>query len=106
MRKFYLTTLLILCFLFGFGLAGISAQDRNNRVVMEESVPETKITLAENRLVIENLPKDAVLEVFSIVGVKVYTQKIKAGTNEYQLNLPKGYYIIRIGDLAKKILLK
>ncbi|OJV35364.1 MAG: hypothetical protein BGO33_08840 [Bacteroidia bacterium 43-41] len=106
MRRFYLTTLFILFSLFGFGLAGIYAQDQNKGVVMEENVPETKIKVAENRLIIENLPKDGVLEVFSIVGVKVYTRKVKAGTNEYQLDLPKGYYIVRIGDLVKKILLK
>ncbi|MGI6047740.1 MAG: T9SS type A sorting domain-containing protein [Petrimonas sp.] len=106
MIKFYLTTLLIFFSLFGFGLEGISAQDQNRKVVMEENVTETKIKVSENRLIIENLPKDGILEVFSIVGVKVYTREVKAGTNEYQLDLPKGYYIIRIGDFVKKILLR
>lgn len=105
MRKFYLTALLTLFLMFGFGLAYVSAQVQN-KVVMEEIVPETKITYTENRLIVENLPKDAVLEVFSIVGVKVYSQKIKAGTNEYSLDLPKGYYIIRIGNIVKKISLR
>lgn len=106
MRKFYLITLFILFSLFGFELDGLHAQDQNRGVVTEENVTETKIKVSENRLIIENLPKDGVLEVFSIVGIKVYTRKIKAGTNEYQLNLPKGYYIVRVGDLVKKILLK
>lgn len=106
MRNFYLTTLLVLTTLFGFGLSGISAQEQDKEFVMEEKVPEVKITLAGNRLIIENLPKDDVLEVFSIFGTKVYSQKVKAGTNEYTLDLPKGYYIIRINNLAKKILLR
>lgn len=106
MRKFYRTTLCILLFLCGFGLDGIYAQDQSRKGIMGEAVPETKIKVTENRLVIENLPKDGVLEIFSIVGVKVHTRKVKAGTNEYQLDLPKGYYIIRIGNLVKKILLK
>ena len=106
MKRFYWTTLCILLFLCGFGIDGIYAQDQNRKEVMEEVVPETKIKVTENRLVIEILTKDGVLEIFSIMGVKVYTRKIKAGTNEYQLDLPKGYYIIRIGDLVKKILLK
>ncbi len=88
------------------GLTGFTRKIRAEGGIMEEAVPETKIKVTENRLVIENLPKDGVLEIFSIVGVKVYTRKVKAGTNEYQLDLPKGYYIIRIGDLVKKILLK
>jgi hypothetical protein len=106
MRRFYRAMLCVFFFLCGFGLDGIYAQDQVREGIVEENVPETKIKLAENRLIIENLPKDGVLEVFSIVGVKVYTRKVKAGTNEYQLDLPKGYYIIRIGDLVKKILLK
>ncbi|MDO5522959.1 MAG: T9SS type A sorting domain-containing protein [Bacteroidia bacterium] len=106
MIKFYLTTLFILFFLFGFGLDGAFAQVQKQEVVMEEVVPETTIKVSENRLIIENLPKDGVLEVFSIVGVKVYTRKVKAGTNEYQIDLPKGYYIVRIGEFVKKILLK
>lgn len=107
MTKFYLTTLFILFSLFGFGLEGISAQEQSKGIVMEETdIPETKIKVSENRLIIENLPKDGVLEIFSIVGVKVYTRKVKAGTNEYQIDLPKGYYIVRIGEFVKKILLK
>lgn len=106
MRKFYLATLFILFSMFSFELSDIKAQDQSRRVVVEENVSETKIKVSENRLIIENLPKDGVLEIFSIVGIKVYTQKVKAGTNEYQLNLPKGYYIVRIDDLVKKILLK
>lgn len=106
MRKFYLATLFILFSMFCFELSDIKAQDQSRRVVVEENVSETKIKVSENRLIIENLPKDGVLEIFSIVGIKVYTQKVKAGTNEYQLNLPKGYYIVRIDDLVKKILIK
>ena len=106
MRKTYRITFLITLLLLAFAPTATHAQSQSREIVMEESVLETKITWAENRLVVENLPKDGVLEIFSIVGVKVYTQKIKAGTNEYILHLPKGYYIIRIGDIVKKIALK
>ncbi|SCM55273.1 T9SS type A sorting domain-containing protein [Petrimonas mucosa] len=106
MRRLYRTTLSIFISLCGIGLDGIYAQDQNRVKVVEVSVPEPKIKVAENRLIIENLPKDGVLEIFSIVGVKVLTRQVKAGNNEYPLDLPKGYYIIRIGDLVKKILLK
>lgn len=106
MNKFYPITLLVLFFIPGGGFVDATAQERDRRMVMEESVPELKITLAGNRLIVENLARDAVLDVFSIVGVKVYSQKIKAGTNEYTLHLPKGYYIIRIGNFTKKIALK
>lgn len=61
------------------------------------------IKMADNRLIIENLPKDDILEIFNIMGVKVYNQRVKAGSNEYILSIPKGYYILKIGKLTKKI---
>lgn len=73
---------------------------------MTENKQETKISFSDNRLIVENLQEDSVLEVFSIVGMKVFSINITAGTNEYPINLPKGYYIIRIGNIAKKIALR
>src|SRR5690554_826206 len=64
------------------------------------------IKLAENRLVIENLPKEDILEIYNIMGVKVYNRRVNAGTNEYILSLPKGYYILKIGKLTKKIAIR
>ena len=63
------------------------------------------IKLSENRLIIENLPKDDILEIYNIMGVKVFTRRVKEGTNEYILNLPKGFYILKIGKYTKKIAL-
>ncbi|MDD4778150.1 MAG: T9SS type A sorting domain-containing protein [Fermentimonas sp.] len=64
------------------------------------------IKLAENRLIIEDLPKDEILEIYNIMGVEVYNRRIYAGTNEYILSLPKGYYILKIGKLTKKIAIR
>ena len=85
----------------------VKASDlRSHSFVMEDPTEQTEILMAGNRLIVKNLPEDGVLEIYSIVGVKVYSREIKAGTNEYPVNLPKGYYIIRIGKLAKKIALR
>ncbi len=100
-----LVIIIISSLLSGFCFAAI-AQQRQNRVVMEEQKPEVKISFTENRIIIENLPKDDVLEIFNVMGVKVYTQRVKAGTNEYNVNLSKGFYIIRVGTTTKKIAVK
>lgn len=105
MRKFCSTIVILLFLAFGFASMDISAQNRDE-VVVTDFLPETKIWVVENRLVIENLPQDAVLDVYSIVGMKVFSQKVKAGTNEYVLNLPKGYYIVKVGTIVKKIALR
>ena len=65
-----------------------------------------KVVFAESRIIIENLPTDNILEIYNIMGVKVYTRRLKAGTNEYNISLPKGYYIIKIGKFTKKIAIK
>lgn len=105
MGKFYLTSLLAFGLSFGFGLTKAKAFNQSS-FAMEESVEQTEITFAGNRLIVKNLEKDGVLEIYSIVGVKVFSREVKAGTNEYVLNLPKGYYIIRIGEIAKKIAIR
>lgn len=83
-------------------LQNLSGESQNG----EEPQDKTKIKLTENRLIIENLPEDEVLEIYNIMGMKVYNRRVKAGTNQYILSLPKGYYIIKIGKLTRKIAIK
>lgn len=72
----------------------------------EEPQEKTKIRLTGNRLIIEELPQDGILEIYNIMGAKVYNRRAKAGTNEYILSLPKGYYIVKIGKFTRKIAVK
>lgn len=86
-----------------------TAQLQNTTVELqkEEDLQEkTKIKLVDNRLIIENLPEDGILEIYNIMGVKVYNRRVKAGTNQQYLSLPKGYYIIKIGTFTRKIAIK
>lgn len=100
MKRFY-TILLTVLLLGGMGFPLIS-QVNPQRSVME-AAEKIKIKLSENRLTIENLPKDDILEIYNIMGVKVFSRRVKAGTNEYTLSLPKGFYILKIGKITKKI---
>jgi len=104
MRRFY--AILLLTFLFcSVGLPAYM-QEGKQQVVSEEPEIKTKIKLVDNKIIIENHPKDDVLEIYNIMGMKVYSRRIKAGTNEYALSLTKGYYIIKIGKITKKIALR
>ncbi len=105
MGKFYLTSIMVLALSLGLKATDNFAFNSNS-FIMEESVDKIEAIMSGNRLVVKNLKEDSVLEVYSIVGVKVYSREIKAGTNEYPLNLPRGYYIIRIGDTVKKIAIR
>ena len=78
-------------------------QDLQNSEELED---KAKIKLTGSQLLIENLPEDGILEIYNIMGAKVYNRRVKAGTNQYILSLPKGYYIIKIGKLTRKIAIR
>ena len=77
--------------------------DHISSTMLQDSL---KVVFTESRLIIENLPTDNILEIYNIMGAKVYTRRLKSGTNEYHISLPKGYYIIKIGKFTKKIAIK
>ena len=69
----------------------------------EKQKPEMIVKVVENRIYVENIQREVILEIYNIMGVKVLSRRVKAGTNEYTLSLPKGYYILKIGKITKKI---
>lgn len=77
--------------------------DPISKISLQDSL---RVVFTENRLIIENLRTDNILEIYNIMGAKVYTRRLKSGTNEYHISLPKGYYIIKIGKFTKKIAIK
>lgn len=58
---------------------------------------------SDNRLTIEHLKESAVLEIYNIMGRKVYSRSVAAGTTTLDISLTKGIYIIRLGKYTKKI---
>ncbi len=45
-----------------------------------------------------------VLEVYNITGVKVAAYRIDSESKQLSLgNLPKGYYILKVGDVVRKV---
>lgn len=101
-------TFFILLITLLFCSVGLRAytQESNHRTVTVEVENKTKIKVIENRIIIENLPKDELLEIYNIMGVKVFSRRVKAGTNEYTLSLSRGYYIIKIGEITRKIAIR
>ena len=51
-------------------------------------------------------PADSIVEIYSVVGIKVEEIKIKQPTAEYTLRIAKGYYIVRINDTVRKIAIR
>lgn len=46
------------------------------------------------------------MEVYNIVGVKLTTIRIDSTDVTVQVNLPKGYYIFKIGNVVRKVVMQ
>ena len=72
----------------------------------QNTKPEVEISFVDNRLKINNATVGSRLEVYSVVGVKVLEVEIKYSSGEYTVNLAKGYYIVRLGETVRKIVIR
>lgn len=90
-----------------FVLATISfafSQDGQKAVEVNE-LPTISIS-DTNRLTVQNAKQGDVLQLFSIVGVKVFETKMESSSKELTLNVPKGYYIVKVSNMVRKIVVK
>ena len=44
-----------------------------------------------------------VLQIFNVTGVRVMSIKVEGADKRYELNLPKGCYIVKVGKVVRKI---
>ncbi len=65
-----------------------------------------EVTVVGNKISTENAPIGKMIEIYSIVGLKVHEIEIKLSTTEYTLSVPKGYYILRIDNTVRKIAIR
>ncbi|MDD4514639.1 hypothetical protein [Massilibacteroides sp.] len=68
--------------------------------------PDVEISFVDNRLKVTNATIGSKLEVYSVVGVKVLEIEIKYPSGDYSVNLSKGYYIVRLGETVRKIVIR
>lgn len=59
-----------------------------------------------NKLYIRNGEPGMRIVIYSVVGTKVSEVELKSANSEIPLQLPKGYYILKIGEIARKIAVK
>ncbi|MDR1880551.1 MAG: T9SS type A sorting domain-containing protein [Tannerellaceae bacterium] len=68
--------------------------------------PVVEITASENRIKVTNAPAGSKLEVYSVVGIKVKEIEMKHASGEYTVDIAKGYYIVRIGEVVRKVAIR
>lgn len=97
-------------FLFTFSSqSAIWAQDGRKQETAQKEQPSSAIVLtvsADNQVRVQNAEPGARMEVYNIVGVKLTTIRIDSADTTVQVNLPKGYYIFKIGSVVRKVVIK
>ena len=103
---------LLYCFFFLLTFSSQSvawAQDGRKQETAQKEQPSSTIVLtvsAENRVRVQYAEPGSQREVYNIVGVKLTTIRIDSTDVTVQVNLPKGYYIFKIGNDVRKVVIK
>ena len=70
--------------------------------VMENTLSDVTLRVANNKVRVSGA-NGQVMEIFNLTGVKVATIRIESGDKSYNLNLPQGCYILKVGNIVRKI---
>ena len=65
-----------------------------------------KVSAVDSQIIVSNAPAKSKLEIYNIVGSKVKEIEMKQPSGEYPVSLPKGYYIVRIEGVVRKIVIR
>ena len=82
----------------------IMAQDIQKTQIENEQLPVT-VSVVGNTITVKNA-QNLVMEVYDITGKKVAAIRIESNDKTYELSVPRGCYIIKIGSMARKVYLK
>lgn len=70
--------------------------------VLEQNLPEISITLTQNNLHVTGANGQE-LKIYKVTGVCVQSFKVEGNDKHYELNLPRGCYIVKVGDVVRKV---
>ena len=62
----------------------------------------TSISYAEGTLSVTGA-EGQVLEVISLTGKRIMEERISSPAQRFELNIPKGRYIVKVGDVVRKV---
>ena len=98
------SSLVLLLFIL---IAPLSAQKAEKVAIpVAQETPSVSIFMKGNTLQLQNVNVGDKVEILSIVGVRVFLKKTESTNQDFELDLPKGYYIVKIGTIVRKISIK
>lgn len=103
MKRFALFLLIIFSFL---SQPVILAQEGRKYLPIDNEQTSVTLTVIGNTVRVLNATPGSVLEVYNVLGMKVASIKIDSVDKVITLNLPKGWYILKIENIARKVAIK
>ncbi|WP_099463656.1 MULTISPECIES: hypothetical protein [Parabacteroides] len=105
--KVFITILLALTLQVGSSIPAYASKLKSETFAIDQNdLKPIEISVSENRIHVENAPIGSILEIYSVVGIKVAEIELKQPSGDYTVNIAKGYYIIRIGETVRKIAIR
>ena len=92
-------------FLFIFLLSAgniVSLQARTAIDLIDLDVQSISVSLLGNVLHVVGAEEE-LLAIYNVTGVRVMSVKVDGNDKHYTLNLPKGCYIVKVGNVVRKI---
>lgn len=71
--------------------------------VIEDDLQEVTITMTSVSTLHVTGAYGMTLDIYNVAGMKVMSVKIDSTDKRYELNLPKGCYIVKVGKTVRKI---
>ena len=98
---------ILLCCLGLFAFRAQTQQANTVPSVLTQQVDNSiKVSAVDSRIIVSNAPEKSKMEIYNIVGSKVKEIEMKQPSGEYPVTLPKGYYIVRIEGIVRKIVIR
>ncbi len=90
--------------LLAFGVPTVSFANVAIEIIEQEF---QNVTISVNQSVVRvSGANGQVMHVYNVAGVRLMTIRIEGNDKSFELNLPKGCYIVKIGKTVRKISIK
>ena len=93
------------CAMMAQSFIDVNGKDNYEQIQME-TVEKPVVSVIENQLYVANVQENTVVEVKNMLGENVRTFRMKSKVERFDLNLKKGFYIVRIENFLHRIVVK
>lgn len=85
--------------------APVSANANNAIEIVDNDIVGITVTVSESTLRVTGATGLS-LSIYNVAGVHVQSFRVEGADRRYELNLPKGCYIVKVGKVVRKISIK